>query len=55
MSLKDDNPQQYKYFMGGFHAVRRSERYGAGLSSDLLIEQVLMRSLKTTGGLNVNA
>jgi len=31
--------------------VRRSDRYWAGLSTDLLIEQVLMRSVKTTGGL----
>ena len=33
------------------HVVRRSDRYWAGLSTDLLIEQVLMRSVKTTGGL----
>ena len=31
--------------------MRRSDRMWAGLSSDLLIEQVLMRSLKTSGGL----
>ena len=31
--------------------VRRSDRYWAGLSLDLIIEQVLMRSLKTSGGL----
>ena len=31
--------------------VRRSDRYWAGLSTDLVIEQVLMRSIKTTGGL----
>ena len=30
------------------HVVRRSDRYWAGLSTDLVIEQVLMRSLKTT-------
>ena len=33
------------------HEIRRSDRYWAGLSSDLVIEQVLMRSVKTTGGL----
>ena len=31
--------------------MRRSERYWAGLSTDLIIEQVLMRSVKTSGGL----
>ena len=31
--------------------VRQSDRYWAGLSLDLIIEQVLMRSLKTSGGL----
>ena len=30
--------------------VRRSNRYWAGLSPDLIIEQVLMRSVKTHGG-----
>lgn len=31
--------------------IRQSYRIWAGLSSDLIIEQVLMRSLKTSGGL----
>jgi hypothetical protein len=35
----------------GLHVVRRSDRYWGGLSTDLVIEQVLMRSVKTTGGL----
>ena len=35
----------------GYHVVRRSDRYWAGLSTDLVIEQVLMRTVKTTGGL----
>jgi len=35
----------------GFHAVRRSERYWAGLSTDLIIEQVMMRSVMSRGGL----
>lgn len=49
--LKVDRPDVYKVFTEGFHVVRRSDRYWAGLSTDLVIEQVLMRSLKTTGGL----
>ena len=37
--------------MEGYHVVRRSDAYWAGLSTDLVIEQELMRSVKTTGGL----
>ena len=33
------------------HTIRRSDRFWAGLSTDLVIEQVLMRSIKTSGGL----
>ena len=40
-----------KLFDEGLHVVRRSNRFWAGLSTDLVIEQVLMRSLKSTGGL----
>lgn len=50
-SLSTDHPDVYASFMGGLHVVRRSDRLWAGLSTDLIIEQVLMRSLKTTGGL----
>ena len=35
----------------GLHVVRRSDRFWAGLSHDLVIEQVLTRSMKTSGGL----
>lgn len=41
----------YTSFQDGLHVVRRSDRYWAGLSTDLAIEQVLMRSVKTCGGL----
>ena len=50
--LKEDHPHVYKNFMEGSHVIRRTDRYWAGLSSDLIIKQVLMRSLKTSGGLN---
>ena len=40
-----------QHFQDGLHVIRRSDRYWAGLSSDLVIEQVLMRSIKTIGGL----
>ena len=40
-----------RHFDQGLHVVRRSDRFWAGLSPDLVIEQVLMRSMKTSGGL----
>ncbi len=50
-SLPEHHPEVYRHFQAGLHVGRRSDRYWAGLSQDLLIEQVLMRSMKTTGGL----
>lgn len=50
-SLETENHSVYQKFMNGFHVIRRSNQYWAGLSSDLVIEQTLMRSLKSTGGL----
>ena len=50
-ALKDDHPDVYEKFQEGHHVVRRTDRYWAGLSTDLTIEQVLMRSIKTSGGL----
>ena len=35
----------------GKHSIRRSDRLWAGLSSDLVIEQTLMKSVKSRGGL----
>ena len=49
--LPREHPDIYQSFIDGLHVIRRSERYWSGLSSDLVIEQVLMRGLKTTGGL----
>ena len=50
-NLKDKHPDVYLNFQDGLHIVRRSDRYWAGLSTDLIIEQVLMRNVKTTCGL----
>ena len=50
-SLKDDHPVVHDLFEAGYHVVRRSDRYWGGLSTDLVIEQVLMRSVKSQGGL----
>ena len=51
LSLAETNPWLSEQFQEGRHAVRRSGRYWAGLWSDLVIEQTLMRSLKIRGGL----
>ena len=40
-----------KFKEGGFHTVHCSERFWAGLWTDLTIEQVMMRSIKSQGGL----
>ena len=49
--LRTDQPDVYRDFLSGLHVARRSDRFWAGLSIDLVIEHVLMRSLKTSGGL----
>ena len=49
--LRTDHPNVYRAFTSGLRIARRSDRFWAGLSIDLVIEQVLMRSLKTGGGL----
>jgi len=50
-NLEEKHPDVYRKFLDGFHVVRRCNQCWAGLSSDLVIEQTLMRSLKSTGGL----
>jgi hypothetical protein len=49
--LETEHPDVFCNFLQGHHVVRRSNRYWAGLSTDLAIEQLLMRSVKTAGGL----
>ncbi|KAG7168439.1 hypothetical protein Hamer_G002487 [Homarus americanus] len=49
--LEARHPDVYDKFSRGFHVIRRSNQCWAGLSSDLMIEQTLMRSLKSSGGL----
>ena len=45
-------PWVYRNFaVNGYHTVCRSDRYWSGLWTDLIIEQVMMRSLKTSGGI----
>ena len=51
LNLETTNPDIYKLFEKGYHTIRRSDPLWAGLSPDLFIEQVLMPSIKTVGGL----
>ena len=51
INLQYVHPEIHALFCNGYHVIRRSDRYWGGLSTDLVIEQVLMRSIKSTGGL----
>src|SRR6218665_3713190 len=52
LELPLTHPWLYDKFVNhGFHAVRRSDRYWAALSTDLIIEQVMMKAIKGRGGL----
>ena len=50
-ALQHKNPEVYRCFVNGYNVVRRSDKFFAGIGTDLMIEQVLMRSVKATGGL----
>ena len=45
--LQNIHPHIYKNFQNGLHCAQRSDRFWAGLSTFWMIEQVLMRSVKT--------
>ena len=49
--LEKENPVVFQKFMDELHVIRCTNQHWAGLGSDLVIEQTLMRSLKSTGGL----
>ena len=50
-TLHETHHEASRHFDQGLHVVPRSDRFRAGFSLDLVIEQVLMRSMKTRGGL----
>ena len=50
-NLKEEHPDVHQRFEDELHVIRRSDRLWAGLLSDLIIEQVLVRSMKTSGGI----
>ena len=49
--LPSTHPWLHQKFVEGYHTVQRSEILWAGLWTDIVIEQVLMRPLKSHGGL----
>lgn len=49
--LQRTNPTAYRLLKNGFHVIRRTNKYWAGLGSDLTIEQTLMRTMKCAKGL----
>ncbi|KAJ8870621.1 hypothetical protein PR048_029644 [Dryococelus australis] len=51
LDLQTLNPDLYTKFENSLFIIRRSDREWAGLTPELVIEQALVRSLKTTGGL----
>ena len=51
LELEQTHPNLDAAFKSGLHVVRRSDRFWCGLSTDLVIEQALVRSIKSIGGL----
>ena len=51
LCLEADHPGVYRNICDGHHVTCRSEIYWTGLSTDLIIEQILMRSVKIRGDL----
>lgn len=45
------DPMEFNLFTEGYFTIRRSHKFWSGLWTDLTIEQVLMRSMKSQGGL----
>ena len=45
------HPHEFEKFISGYFTVRRTDKLWAGVWTDMAIEQVLMRAMKTSGGL----
>ena len=52
LELEQTHPNLDAAFKSGLHVVKRCDRFWCGLSTDLVIEQALMRSIKSIGGFN---
>ena len=52
LELPSNYPSLYKSFKeNGYHTIRKSNRYWAGLWSNSVIEHMMMKSIKSRGGL----
>lgn len=45
-----DDPEVFERFTSGFFTIRRSDKLSCGTSTDMVIEQSMMKSMKTDGG-----
>ena len=48
--LPNTHPDLYEQFMRGAHVARQSNKFWAGLSTDLTIKQAMMKAIKGQGG-----
>ncbi|GBN04669.1 hypothetical protein AVEN_31093-1 [Araneus ventricosus] len=46
------DPSVFRRFIQGFLTVRRSDKFSCGTSTDMIIEQSLMKSMQTDGGIS---
>ncbi|GBM52909.1 hypothetical protein AVEN_197215-1 [Araneus ventricosus] len=46
------DPSVFRRFIQGFFTVRRSAKFSCRISSDMIIEQSLMKSMQTDGGIS---
>ncbi len=51
LRLPETHPDVHQKFEEGYHVARRRDKLWAGLSTDLVIEQALMRSVKKSRSL----
>ena len=49
-ALEKDHPEVYQQFLLGNHTIRRTNNNWSGMWTDLLTEQILMKSLKGRSG-----
>lgn len=49
---KNMDPWTLKKFTEGFFTVKRTDKFNGGTWSDMIIEQTLMKSMKTEGGIS---
>lgn len=53
LEKKMDSPEEFeKYSKRGFFTIRRSDKFFSGIYTDMIIEQSLMRSIHSIGGLS---